>query len=130
MEGLRFRRLANEQECLRLTAEWEPGESMIGPAIACQRIALCASPFFPSPLHPRSRHHPWKTMEIGKKIPLFDYAENYRNFASMPSFVCIHDTHTIQNSLFHYINSSNEINKSIISLVITTKYMCFFPLKA
>lgn len=69
MEGLRFRRLANEQECLRLTAEWKPGESMIGPAIACQRIALCASPFFPSPLHPRSRHYPWKTMEIGKKIP-------------------------------------------------------------
>lgn len=40
MEGLRFRRLAHEQECYWLTAEWEPGESMI--ETACQR-SLCRS---------------------------------------------------------------------------------------
>lgn len=49
-EGLRFRRLAHEQECHSLTAEWELGESMIGTAIACQR-SHCRSCFaFFSPL--------------------------------------------------------------------------------
>lgn len=50
MEGLRFRRLAHEQECHWLTAEWELGESMIGTAIAYQRsrCRLCFAFFPPS----------------------------------------------------------------------------------
>lgn len=70
MGGLRFRRLANEQECYQLTAEWEPVESMIEPAIARQK-SRCSScfPFF-SPVGGQ-----WK---LKRKYPC--YAENYRNF--------------------------------------------------
>jgi len=47
-EGLRFRRLAHEQKCHWLTAEWEPRESMIGITIACQRSCCrsCLHVFF------------------------------------------------------------------------------------
>lgn len=46
VEGLRFRRLANQQECDRLTVEWDPAGSMIETAIVLrQRPGPLVSPF-------------------------------------------------------------------------------------
>lgn len=80
------------QECYCLTAEWELGESMSGTA---DRLPKKSLPFVLRIFFP-----PRRTMEIGKKVPLFDYAENYRNFRCLPLHV--HDTCTVHGQPSSY----------------------------
>lgn len=75
-EGLRFRRLPNEQECHRLTAEWKLGESMIESARSLASKELVRV----------SRLFSLLSEDNGKKL-LYDYVENYRNFRRSGPFV-------------------------------------------
>lgn len=87
MEGLRFRRLAHEQECHWLTAEWELGESMIGTAIAYQRsrCRLCFAFFSPF-------GGQWKS---GRKYPCSITLKIIVTFVDASRFVHVHGTCTV-----------------------------------